>query len=127
MGFQASDLGAAREGRLCAGQHQRRERRHVRSAAGRIRQEIQRQQGRNAKDEPSQVQQGGRHGRIDLPQRSLCSVQHQGSLLFRPDLCKSIKALSISRCFLSVAFGQIYLSVIVLVIGGYFLAQICLG
>ena len=44
--------------------------------------------GRHAKDEPSQVRQGGRYGQPDLPQRGFSPLQHQRQILLWPYLCK---------------------------------------
>jgi len=90
MDPETSGVGAPRQPGLRVGRHQRRARRRGRGGNRRDRQACARRQRCHTKDESAQVRQERRHGRVDVPERGLCPAQHQGPLLFGPDIRKSI-------------------------------------
>lgn len=86
MDPETSGVGATREPGLRLRRHQRRTRRRGRGGNRRDGQACARRQGCHTKNESSQVRQERRHGRVDLPERSLCTTQYQGPLLFWIDI-----------------------------------------
>jgi len=88
MDAETSGVGAPREPGLRVSRHQRRTGRRGRGGNRGDRQARARRQGCHTEDESSKVRQKRRHGRADLPERSLRSSQYQGPLLFRIDICK---------------------------------------
>lgn len=60
------------------------------------------EQRRHPEDEPTQVQQGGGHGRPHLPQRGVRPPEPEGEILLQPDLRKQ-HTLSHTRHSTSVA------------------------
>jgi len=113
MDAETSGVGAPRDPGLRVRRHQGRARRRSRSGDRGDGQVYAGRQRRHTEDEPAQLRQERRHGRADVPKRSVRAPQHQGPILLRTDireLYSVVLPLRLRFCWLRFVFVHDFVS-----------------